>query len=381
MKPKFTFRTQLDRVTGMRAPVAGLCLFAAAMASHAQTNGTWTANAAGNWSTTTNWSGGTVADGIDANVYLSNVINADRIITLDSNRSVGNIYAQDTTNNYTISGSNTLTLDVTSGQSILDVVSGRTLTIGTALAVNDGISKAGAGAVSITGAVSLGADQTWTNNTSGAVSKTNASLLSNNGFQLTFSGTGTFNLGTINNATAVLAGSGALVKEGSGRLNIGGINSGFSGSVTINGGILQMHNDPGGLGNGNLTLNGGVLSSYWGMTYTRTLGTGAGAVQILGGQSGFAGAGTTGPTFNLGPEPPGRHSISAAASHGDPPISSRPNSCWVMRAPPMPARPPSRAGSISTGLPARSSCPMVQVRPATCPRFPGSSATAPALPV
>ncbi len=263
-------------------------------------DGTWTLNNNGNWSDTANWSGGTVADGTDANAYLSNVINANRVITLDTVRTIGNIYAQDTSNDFTISGTNALTLDVSSGQSILSVVNGRTLNIGTALTVNDGIDKQGAGAVSITGAVTLGGAQTWTNNSTGALSKTNASLLDNNGHQLTFDGTGGFNLGTINNATAVLTGSGALVKNGSGRLNIGGVNSGFTGTVAINGGVLQMTNNAGGLGAGNVALNGGVLSFYWGTTYTRTLGTGDNQVQLLGGESGFAGAGTSGPTINLG---------------------------------------------------------------------------------
>nr|MCU0781844.1 autotransporter-associated beta strand repeat-containing protein [Akkermansiaceae bacterium] len=277
-------------------------LILASLLHAADTDGTWTKDATGtlNWSDTANWSGGTVADGIGFSAYLSNIITADRTITLDTARTIGNIYAQDTTNNYTISGASTLTLDASSGQSILDVVSGRTLTVGTALTVNDGIVKTGAGAVSITGAMSLGAAQTWTNNSAGAFTKTNASLINNNGYDLTIDGSGVFNFGTINSATAVLTGSGALVKNGTGRLNIGGINSGFTGSVTINGGVLQMHNDAAGLGNGNLTLSGGVLSIYWGATYTRTLGTGTGAVQILGGESGFAGAGTTGPTINLG---------------------------------------------------------------------------------
>ena len=274
---------------------------AASNAPAQNTDGTWNANLAGNWSDTTKWSVGTVADGIGYSAFLSDVINADRIITLDTVRTIGNIYAQDASNNYSISGANTLTLDVGSGQSILNVTtSGRTLNINTPVTVNDGISKIGAGAVSITGAVTLGAAQTWTNNSAGALTKTNASLIDNDGHQLTFDGSGGFNLGTINNGTAVLTGSGALVKNGSGRLNIGGVNSGFTGTVAINGGVLQAHNNAGVLGVGNVALNGGVLSFYWSVNYNRTLGTGNNQVQILGGESGFAGAGTSAPTINLG---------------------------------------------------------------------------------
>lgn len=230
------------------------------------------------------------------------MISVNRIITLDSARTIGNIYAQDTTHSYTISGTNTLTLDVSSGQSILNVVtSGRTLTIGTPVTVNDGIEKTGAGGVSINNAVTLGAAQTWLNNSSGALAKTHTGLLDIMGYQLTFDGTGTISIGTIsNNTSAVLTGSGNLVKNGTGRVSIGGLNTGFTGTVTINGGVLQMTNHVNGLGAGNVTLNGGVLSIYRSVTYTRSLGTGDNEVQILGGNSGFAGAGTSGPTINLG---------------------------------------------------------------------------------
>lgn len=292
MKPKPTLRSFLTAI--------GASMVAASSASAQDTDGTWNANSAGNWSDTTKWSGGTVADGIGFSAFLSNVITADRIITLDTARTIGNIYAQDTSHNFTISGANTLTLDASSGQSILSVVSGRQLNIGTAMIVNDGIDKQGAGAVSITGAITLGASQTWTNNTAGAFTKTNASLINNDGHDLTFDGSGVFNLGTINNATAVLSGSGALIKDGSGRVNLGGVNSGFTGTVTINQGVLQVTNDAGAIGAGNVTLNGGVLSFYWGMNYNRILGTGDNQVQILGGDSGFAGSGTSGPTINLG---------------------------------------------------------------------------------
>jgi autotransporter-associated beta strand protein len=61
---------------------------------------------------------------------------------------------------------------------------------------------------------------------------------------------------------------------------------GFSGTFSINGGTVLA--DGGNVGTGNLTLNGGVLEHYWGVDFTRTLGAGAGQVQILGGASGFS---------------------------------------------------------------------------------------------
>ena len=176
-------------------------------------------------------------------------------------------------------------------------------TSGNAITLNSGITKnAGSAAVTFASPITLGGAQTWTNNSTGLLLTGNGTnLIDNGGNQLTIDGTGTTTFGVLNNAAVSLTGSGALVKNGSGRLNIGGVNGpGFSGAVTINGGILQGHNSADVLGNGNLTLNGGVLSFYWGVTYTRALGTSTSEVQILGGESGFAGAGTTGPTVNLG---------------------------------------------------------------------------------
>jgi len=175
-------------------------------------------------------------------------------------------------------------------------------TTGQALTINNGVTmNAGSGAVTFTSPIILSGDQTWTNN-SGGLLKTNngTNLITNGGFDLTIGGTGDTTFGVVSNSAVALTGSGNLVKNGSGRLNIGGVNSGFTGTVAINGGVLQMINNAGGLGDGNVSLNGGVLSFYWSTTYSRTLGTGNGQVQILGGESGFAGAGTNGPSINLG---------------------------------------------------------------------------------
>ena len=55
-------------------------------------DGTWTSTAAGNWSTASNWSGGIVANG-PAFTANFNTIDpaADLTVTLDGNRSIGNL--------------------------------------------------------------------------------------------------------------------------------------------------------------------------------------------------------------------------------------------------------------------------------------------------
>jgi autotransporter-associated beta strand protein len=265
-------------------------------------SGTWNANLAGNWSDTTKWSGGTVADGADFTATFGDFISADRIVTLDSARTLGGISALDATHNYTISGANALTFDVTTGVSVVNhSVAGRLLTVNVPVTFNDGLEKTGAGGVTFGGPITLAAAQTWTNNSTGALTTgSGTNLINNGGYQLTVDGSGVTNFGSVGLAPVALTGSGALVKNGTGRLNIGGINTGFTGTVTVNGGVLHVYNDANALNTGNVTLNGGTLSFYWGVNYNRTLGTGTNQIQILGGESGLSGSGTTGPVINLG---------------------------------------------------------------------------------
>ncbi len=143
--------------------------------------------------------------------------------------------------------------------------------------------------LTISDPVTLGGAQTWTVASSRTLTTGNgANLITNGGNPLTVDGAGTATFGVINNTAVVIAGSGALVKNGSGTLAMGGNNTGFSGNITVNGGVLLITNNMGGLGSGGLTLNGGVLEAYWGLTMTRTLGAGAGFIQITGGASGFS---------------------------------------------------------------------------------------------
>lgn len=265
---------------GKRLAIGLAFVLACAAGVAGAADGTWTLNNNGNWSTPGNWSGGTVADGADSTAFLSNIINGNRNITLDSVRTIGSIFAQDTSHNYSIVGANALTLDVTSGQSVIDVVSGRTLTISAPIIANDGIQTTGAGTVSFSNAgLTLGSSQIWDN----------ASTLS---------------------VTGIISDGGnaySLTKTGSGRLLLlnSSANQNFTGGLTINGGEVEFRRNDNGsaqttLGAGNIDINGGVLTAYWSYTFSRVQGTGAGEVQITGGVSGFGGNGGSGGTFNIG---------------------------------------------------------------------------------
>jgi autotransporter-associated beta strand protein len=177
-----------------------------------------------------------------------------------------------------------------------------TYTLGTAgqgITLNDGINKnAGSGAVTMASPITLGGAQIWTNN-SATTLQVNTTGVTNAGHLLTIDGTGTTSFGVINNTAVTLSGSGGLTKNGEGRLSLGGTNAGYSGTTTLNGGVTIV-NGIGSIGSGNLVLNGGVYEEYWTNTFSRSLGSGAGQVQLIGGASGFSENGSTGMNVNLG---------------------------------------------------------------------------------
>jgi fibronectin-binding autotransporter adhesin len=103
--------------------------------------------------------------------------------------------------------------------------------------------------------------------------------------------------GTIQNAVNSGGTNTPLSKTGVGRWILGGANS-YTGTTTVSGGVLQLNNASA-LGGGNLTLNGGILG-LGAADLTRSLGTGAGQVQITSTVvSGFAAYGGT-RAVNLG---------------------------------------------------------------------------------
>lgn len=115
-------------------------------------DGAWNEDASDNWSDTSKWLNGTVANGTNAVAMLSKVLTADQTITLDSDRTLGEIRAQSTTKNYTIGGANTITLASTDEQPIVSVWANRMLTISCPIAGSGGMKKQGSGILSLSGA-------------------------------------------------------------------------------------------------------------------------------------------------------------------------------------------------------------------------------------
>jgi autotransporter-associated beta strand protein len=143
-----------------------LLLLAGATSLRAQ-NGVWTTDASGNWSDTTQWLGGTVADGSGNTADFSTVnITADRTVTLDAAHTLSTLKFGDfgtLDHNWFLSGPNILTLGTTP---TIDVVN-QTATISSVIA-GTAFTKTGFGTLVLNG----GATNTFTGsltNQSGAL--------------------------------------------------------------------------------------------------------------------------------------------------------------------------------------------------------------------
>jgi hypothetical protein len=93
------------QITSLLFLTGGLTLKAA--------NGTWTNDASGNWSDTTQWLGGTVAAAAGFTADFSTInITANRTVTLDAAHTLTTLKFGDIIPdfNWTLSGANTLTL-------------------------------------------------------------------------------------------------------------------------------------------------------------------------------------------------------------------------------------------------------------------------------
>ena len=138
-------------------------LLASAATSFAGTAGSWIQAVGGNqdWGNTGNWSGGIMADGVDANAIFNVNLTADQTLTNVYNRTVGNLFFQDSDTataggfgfaNETAFGA--FTLDVSAGRSIVDVgalntAGGKKISVSLPLVNSKGILKINTGQLSL----------------------------------------------------------------------------------------------------------------------------------------------------------------------------------------------------------------------------------------
>jgi autotransporter-associated beta strand protein len=154
-------------------------------ASLVSSNGTWNADASGNWSDSTKWSSGVIADGAGNTADFSTLnFTADHAVTLDSSRTVGTLKFGDTSGaqNWVVnsSGGSVLTMSATK-PSI--VVNQNTATINAMLDGTAGFTKSGSGTLVLGGTNTLSGtlytDSGSTSANDGAVRLTTSAALGN----------------------------------------------------------------------------------------------------------------------------------------------------------------------------------------------------------
>lgn len=114
-------------------------------------SGTWTNNVDGNWSDTTQWLGGVVADGSGFTADFSTInLTANRTVTLDAGHTLTTLKFGDTVPdfNWTLSGANTLTL---AGTTPTINVLNQSATISSVIDGTVGMTKIGPGALTLNG--------------------------------------------------------------------------------------------------------------------------------------------------------------------------------------------------------------------------------------
>ncbi|HEY1381796.1 MAG TPA: autotransporter-associated beta strand repeat-containing protein [Gemmataceae bacterium] len=138
-----------------RLLAAALAVAALPGVAAAQSSGTWSQTAGGtfNWSTTTNWAGGTVADGANNTATFATGLSGNATVNLDTPRTIGALVFDNPANafGWTIGGTNPLTLNNAGGPSVAVNKAGLTATVAVPLAGTQGLTKTGPGALSLTG--------------------------------------------------------------------------------------------------------------------------------------------------------------------------------------------------------------------------------------
>jgi autotransporter-associated beta strand protein len=129
-----------------------------------ENNGVWTNVTGGSWTTASNWSAGLIASGASRSADFSTLdLTADATVTLNGPRKLGSLIFGDTTPSHTwtlASGSGgPLTLEVSSGSPII-TVNNSSVIVAVALAGTQGLTKAGAGTLALSGANTYGGDTT-----------------------------------------------------------------------------------------------------------------------------------------------------------------------------------------------------------------------------
>ena len=235
---------------------------------------TWNVDGSSNWNTAGNWllNGGPgtgVPNGIGATANFDSKITAPVTVTQNLAGAKVGYMNFNNPNAYTLSGTNTITMQASAGSAQINVSNTGAVNINTGLVLNSAlvINQNSTGTLTIGGTNSItGTNQNLTVNGAGNTSVTGI----------------------------IATGSGTLTKNNSGTLTLSGVNT-FTGATTINGGTVAIAADlglgaaPGVATAAQLTLNGGTLQ----VTATATLATNRGTTLGAGGGTVKTDAATT----------------------------------------------------------------------------------------
>jgi hypothetical protein len=209
----------------------GLTIACATCASYGGTDGSWSQTAGGpqDWANAGNWVGGILASGADASAIFNVNLTADQNVINAGGQTVGHLFFQDTTITAPNGGYNlgavadigSLTLDVTSGRSIIDIgtldtANGKKISQIVPVINADGILKIGAGQYSIR-AASPGITSDYvataglTDTRSALANLSSLQIISGAQFQVDYANAAVNSINLLNTALPITLGGTALV--------------------------------------------------------------------------------------------------------------------------------------------------------------------------
>jgi hypothetical protein len=129
----------------------------------------WNIGTSGSWHVGSNWTGGVVPNGTDAQAELGAIITANRTVFADTPVTLGTLIFNDD-NTYNLGGSASLTMQVSSGSALLDVRAGtHKLNLPLTIASNTNLSVATGTQLFISDPVTVAAGKSFTHSGTGTI--------------------------------------------------------------------------------------------------------------------------------------------------------------------------------------------------------------------
>lgn len=282
-------------------------------------DGTWITDGSSTWSNTANWQGGIVADGSGFTANFNTNITTTRTVTLDSNRTLGNLVFGDNGTNgspWIVNGSTgTTTLTLATAGPAPVITASTNVTIGAILAGNQGFTMAGPRLLTLTAdnvytggtTISGGTLQIGNGGTTGSVVGdivNNGDLAFNRSDVYTYSGSisGTGTVTSLTSHTVVFTGantySGLTIIQNLATLQLG--NGGTTGSIVGNvvfggsSGTLAFNRSDAQIFSGLISGIGSVLQQGTGTTVLTGANSYSGMTTVSSGTLQIGNGGTTG---------------------------------------------------------------------------------------